>query len=218
MTWIAENFSTIRFISAWDYLFDWTPEERKEIDCMVEGLREVRLAEFSRKRLPRPEVDAKWAREAKIAYCNEQLDLWTKQFMKFRIAEGRAAQEGLEVSRLMNEDWANNCILKIKKFTKTIESMKKLEASESGQMSGHLSDEMIEAARQAPMSAVMEIPASKKVRCPFPEGHKNGDNSPSMYCYDTACHCFACGKHLNAIRWLVEVEGLSYPDAVRKLQ
>lgn len=48
--------------------------------------------------------------------------------------------------------------------------------------------------------------------CPF---HK--EKTPSFHVYDDHYHCFGCNAHGSAIDFLMETEGLSFPDAVRQL-
>lgn len=45
------------------------------------------------------------------------------------------------------------------------------------------------------------------------------EKTPSFYVNDDKgfCHCFGCGFHAGPVRWLTEVEGLPFLDAVREL-
>ena len=50
--------------------------------------------------------------------------------------------------------------------------------------------------------------------CPFHnDTHPSFSVSPSR----GICHCFTCGKGGNAVNFLMELENLSYPDALRWL-
>lgn len=53
-----------------------------------------------------------------------------------------------------------------------------------------------------------------KAPCPF---HK--EKTPSFYVNDEKCfyHCFGCGVHGDAIRWLTDARGLPFMDAVKEL-
>ncbi|HLL30390.1 MAG TPA: DNA primase [Allosphingosinicella sp.] len=53
-----------------------------------------------------------------------------------------------------------------------------------------------------------------KACCPF---HK--EKTPSFYVNDEKCfwHCFGCGVHGDAIRWLTDARGLPFMDAVKEL-
>ena len=50
--------------------------------------------------------------------------------------------------------------------------------------------------------------------CPF-----HNDSNPSFSVSPTRgiCHCFTCGKGGNAINFLLELEQMTYPDALRWL-
>ena len=48
--------------------------------------------------------------------------------------------------------------------------------------------------------------------CPF-----HGEKTPSFYVYDDHFHCFGCGAHGDAISFVMQSEGASFPDAVAAL-
>ena len=48
--------------------------------------------------------------------------------------------------------------------------------------------------------------------CPF-----HNEKTPSFYCYDDHYHCFGCGAHGDAIRFVMETEGAAFRDAVERL-
>jgi DNA primase len=53
-----------------------------------------------------------------------------------------------------------------------------------------------------------------KGKCPFhSEKHPSFQVVPAKKFY----HCFGCGAHGDAIRWVMEREGLAFPAAVEKL-
>jgi len=52
-----------------------------------------------------------------------------------------------------------------------------------------------------------------KVICPFHDDHK-----PSCHIYHDHFFCFVCRANGNAITWLMEVENLTYPEAVETLE
>lgn len=51
-----------------------------------------------------------------------------------------------------------------------------------------------------------------KTCCPF-----HGEKSPSFYIYDDHFHCFGCGVHGDAISFVMQSDGSSFPEAVEKL-
>ncbi len=48
--------------------------------------------------------------------------------------------------------------------------------------------------------------------CPFHQ-----EKTPSFYIYDDAFHCFGCGAHGDAVSFLMQSEGASFPEAVERL-
>ncbi|HEY2132508.1 MAG TPA: DNA primase [Acetobacteraceae bacterium] len=48
--------------------------------------------------------------------------------------------------------------------------------------------------------------------CPF-----HGEKTPSFYVYDDHFHCFGCGAHGDAISFVMQSEGTSFPEAVERL-
>ena len=52
-----------------------------------------------------------------------------------------------------------------------------------------------------------------KAVCPFHDDHK-----PSCHIYHDHFYCFVCGANGDAITWLMEVEGLTYPEAREALE
>ncbi len=48
--------------------------------------------------------------------------------------------------------------------------------------------------------------------CPF-----HGEKTPSFYVYDDHYHCFGCGVHGDAISFVMQSQGASFPEAVEQL-
>ncbi|MDG6094345.1 DNA primase [Acetobacter sp. AN02] len=48
--------------------------------------------------------------------------------------------------------------------------------------------------------------------CPF-----HGEKTPSFYVYDDHFHCFGCGVHGDAISFVMQMDGRSFPEAVGQL-
>ncbi len=48
--------------------------------------------------------------------------------------------------------------------------------------------------------------------CPF-----HGEKTPSFYVYEDGYHCFGCGAHGDAISFVMQTEGASFPEAVQSL-
>ena len=72
---------------------------------------------------------------------------------------------------------------------------------------------------RTPLSALVSrrVKLSKSGRnwkgcCPF-----HNEKSPSFYVYDDGFHCFGCGAHGDAISFLMQTAGASFPEAVEQL-
>ena len=52
-----------------------------------------------------------------------------------------------------------------------------------------------------------------KVVCPFHDDHK-----PSCHIYHDHFFCFVCGANGDAVTWLMEVQSLTYPEAIEALE
>jgi len=72
---------------------------------------------------------------------------------------------------------------------------------------------------RTPLSALVgrRVKLSKSGRnwkgcCPF-----HNENSPSFYVYEDGFHCFGCGAHGDAISFLMQTAGASFPEAVEQL-
>jgi len=72
---------------------------------------------------------------------------------------------------------------------------------------------------RTPLSALISrrVKLSKSGRnwkgcCPF-----HNEKTPSFYVYDEGFHCFGCGAHGDAISFLMQTAGASFPEAVEQL-
>jgi len=72
---------------------------------------------------------------------------------------------------------------------------------------------------RTPLSALIgrRVKLSKSGRnwkgcCPF-----HGEKSPSFHVYDDHFHCFGCGQHGDAISFVMQSEGATFPEAVERL-
>ena len=70
----------------------------------------------------------------------------------------------------------------------------------------------IEAARAFPIETLLENIHRNRVRCPFHE-----DLNPSASIKRNRVHCFVCNKTWNPIDLVMERDGLSFINAVRRL-
>ena len=84
---------------------------------------------------------------------------------------------------------------------------------EAGPVSGKITSEMIEQARQYPITSIIDFPNGRHRCCPF---HK--DSNPSMALYDNHVHCFVCNRTWDSISATMELDEVSFREAVLSLQ
>ncbi|BET57914.1 CHC2 zinc finger domain-containing protein [Geobacter sp. 60473] len=78
----------------------------------------------------------------------------------------------------------------------------------------HITDEQIEAARTADVRALIDFDRQGKATAPCHE-----DKRPSLVFLSRTgkAWCPVCDRKFNAVDWLMETEGLTFPEAVRRL-
>lgn len=76
-----------------------------------------------------------------------------------------------------------------------------------------ITDDMIETARQYPYDQLVEVNRNKMAACPF-----HGDKNPSFSIKNNFGLCFGCGWRGDTIKFVMEKDGATFADAVRKLQ
>ena len=78
---------------------------------------------------------------------------------------------------------------------------------------GVITPDMVARAKNHPIENLVEINKQGFTKC---FGHN--DKHPSAYCKKNFIHCFVCQKSWDTIAVLMEREGLTFKDAVLKLQ
>ena len=79
--------------------------------------------------------------------------------------------------------------------------------------SGEITDEMIEVAREYPIEEVLPNEVFRnKTRC-----FNHDDDNPSVAIYNNRIHCFACNMGWDSIAVVMQVEGLEFKEAVKRL-
>jgi hypothetical protein len=80
-------------------------------------------------------------------------------------------------------------------------------------VAGRITPEMIDQARQYPITSIIDFSKGRYRCCPF---HK--DRNPSMALYDNHVHCFVCNRSWDSISATMELDGVSFREAVLALQ
>ncbi len=84
---------------------------------------------------------------------------------------------------------------------------------ETAQVPGGITPDMIDQARQYPITNIIDFPKGRHRCCPFHE-----DSNPSMALYDNHVHCFVCNRSWDSISVVMELDGVSFREAVLALQ
>lgn len=84
---------------------------------------------------------------------------------------------------------------------------------ETVQAPGGITPEMIDQARQYPITSIIEFTKGRYRCCPFHE-----DSNPSMALYENHVHCFVCNRTWDSISATMELDGVTFREAVLALQ
>jgi hypothetical protein len=84
---------------------------------------------------------------------------------------------------------------------------------ETVQAPGGITPEMIDQARQYPITSIIDFSKGRHRCCPFHE-----DSNPSMALYDNHVHCFVCNRSWDSISAVMELDVVSFREAVLALQ
>ena len=84
---------------------------------------------------------------------------------------------------------------------------------ETVQAPGGITPEMIDQARQYPITSIIEFSKGRYRCCPFHE-----DRNPSMTLYKNHVHCFVCNRTWDSISATMALDGVTFREAVLALQ
>lgn len=84
---------------------------------------------------------------------------------------------------------------------------------ETVQAPGGITQEMIDQARQYPITSIIEFSKGRYRCCPFHE-----DRNPSMALYENHVHCFVCNRTWDSISATMALDGVTFREAVLALQ
>lgn len=107
--------------------------------------------------------------------------------------------------------------LQIKKETEPmIRVMNAINRRHAPPTSGQINEAMIEEARQYPVEELLESYGVKvrrgMARCPWHE-----DSTASMSIFKNRVHCFGCGAKHDTISVVMVMDGVKFPEAVKRL-
>lgn len=117
-----------------------------------------------------------------------------------------------------NLSWLRLAIMSLWKIQEKTKQLKKINGElyylehKDEVKEGQITEEMIERARQYPFEQLVEI---KKgfISCPF-----HNEKSSSFYIKNNFGYCFGCQESADTIKYVMQVEGLTFIETVKRLQ
>lgn len=90
---------------------------------------------------------------------------------------------------------------------------KKPEEIKAREQKINITESMIDKAREYPLDQLIEINRAGFAKCIW-----HTDKNPSMFCKKNFAHCFSCNKSGDTIAIIMQLEGLTFRQAVLRLQ
>jgi hypothetical protein len=148
-----------------------------------------------------------WQKERRTEYLKSRME--DIIFKTFYLMNDYELLKGDNVdSRLFVGAQIVGAIKTIQKLQGEIIGMRKREPGKNG-----VTEDEIRQARQYPWSQLVEVNRNGMAICPF-----HDDKDPSFSTKNNFGHCFGCQWSGDQIKFLMERDGLSFPDAVKRLQ
>jgi len=116
--------------------------------------------------------------------------------------------------RLLEEAWFDETLGKtIQSIDNKIKTYQRMLSVDKPLNSQRITDNDIRRAKEVPMESLIDRPIKRgQILCPFHE-----EKTPSCRIYHDHLHCFGCGKSLDTIGYIMEIQGLSFIDSVKYL-
>lgn len=186
---------------------------------MIEDIAEV-LDEFKREVMPatmlaikahKAEYPDDWRRERRIDYLKTRIEGIIYRALIVSHNYDVAVRNGDNMAtRIFLGEQLTGAVKTIEKLQKEIFYLKKLDARV-----GEITDDMIARAKEYPMESLLPTPL-RMGRCACPV--HGGKNTMSFSVKDNYGRCFSCSWHGDTIKYMQDVHGLTFADAVRRLQ
>lgn len=150
----------------------------------------------------RQEVDIEWSRSRRIEYLEGVMTEEVTAAMS-TLSRYRKATRGIEIGFF---GW---CLLeRIKRILKIQGDILRMKGATTG-----ITDEMIERAKEYPFDQLIDL-RGNRAKCPF----HDGKSSSSFSVKDNYGYCFGCGWKGDTITYVMDKDGGTFNDAVRRLQ
>lgn len=163
---------------------------------------------WRRSPVKRPDSESlAWAMERRKEYLEGELKRLKSELTDAQIQAGRYAMAGDEFAEYLSADRVQQISREMKRTVRALEGVAKVDTS-----GDRVTDAMIERAKGFPIAQIIGTDRNQ-LACPF-----HTDKHPSASIAKGFFYCFSCKRSLDAIGWLMQTQGASFIDAVRKLQ
>jgi hypothetical protein len=128
----------------------------------------------------------------------------------------KKVKQQLEWAKTQKTPWFEEMVIEtndgllLDKIEKEIKRLKMF-FIENSDIQGHITEEEIQTAKSIKMKELLGTDKNF-IHCP-----NHQEKTPSFYLKGNFGYCFGCGYSCDTIQWLIDQEGLSFSQAVKKL-
>jgi len=157
------------------------------------------------------EVPERYAVMRRLAFLQPRIRRLERDILR---AQRRMEQSSDPVAKALTEYFIRDQETKVRPLKREATALlNHVNGKESLQSPGGITPEMIEQARQYPITSIIDFPKGRYRCCPFHE-----DRNPSMALYGNHVHCFVCNRSWDSISAAMTLDGVTFREAVLALQ
>ena len=149
------------------------------------------------------DVPLSWAISRRVEYLNQVLAASGDEIELLMRLQEKCLNDA---ERLLVSHGLEDVFKEYRRIERQIKTLK-YEEPKAG-----ITNDMIERARSYPMAELMGVQRKGNVSCPL-----HDDKHPSASIKNNRLHCFSCNKTWNPLDYVIEREGLSFQEAILKL-
>lgn len=145
---------------------------------------------------------------------------WKLDYIKFRARKlllmPNVGKDYQQAHDEITMEWADRETQKVEKEIRKVKSqleyLKNI-GKDPETIKEKITESKIARAKEYPLDKIIEINRAGFARCIW-----HNDKNPSMFCKNNFAHCFSCGKSGDTIEVIMKLQGISFKEAVLKLQ
>ena len=145
---------------------------------------------------------------------------WKRDWIKFRakrlLLMPGVGKDYQQVHDEITMEWADRetelVEKEIRKVKSQIEYLKNI-GKDPKKIADKITEAKVIRAKEYPLDKLIEVNRAGFARCIW-----HSDNKPSMFCRKNFVHCFSCGESGDTIAVMMKIQGLTFKEAVIKLQ